>query len=268
MRLSPAAARLGLLVLALAVPAELVAGLGSGAAKGLGRALGKGAARSATPLATKAATKSAGKAAAGLATKSTAKVAGGATTKGAGKAVAKPVATGTRSGATATTHGGGPVLGQGDGAFDPDALRAGLASRGLSPIQADRIVRRQGANAVRRDAARVTAAGTGGKLTARSVRSSREWARATNPHGGSNQIPAPDELVGFPGLVRARPKTSVQGGGGMRKRWKNQKGEIFEWDSQHGAVERYTAGGQHLGEFDAWTGAMTKGPKPGRTVEP
>ena len=73
-----------------------------------------------------------------------------------------------------------------------------------------------------------------------------------------NYIPAPKEIKGIPGLNHAKPKTSVQGGGGLRKRWKDKKGNIYEWDSQHGAVEKYNKRGKHQGEFDPATGAQTK----------
>lgn len=33
-----------------------------------------------------------------------------------------------------------------------------------------------------------------------------------------------------------------------RKRWKDDKGNIYEWDYQHGAVEKYNKNGTHLGE--------------------
>jgi hypothetical protein len=60
----------------------------------------------------------------------------------------------------------------------------------------------------------------------------------------------------------------VKGGGGLRKRWKTQTGEIFEWDSQHGTVEKYNKRGKHLGEFDAETGTQTKSADSTREVEP
>ncbi|RMK18639.1 hypothetical protein IPC1257_01375 [Pseudomonas aeruginosa] len=36
--------------------------------------------------------------------------------------------------------------------------------------------------------------------------------------------PAPATLPAFPDALRAKPKTSIQGGGGLRKRWKDKKG--------------------------------------------
>jgi len=81
-------------------------------------------------------------------------------------------------------------------------------------------------------------------------------------------VPAPKDLPGFPGTRRVTPKTSVQGGGGLRKRWVDDSGGIYEWDSQHGAVERYDKRGKHLGEFDAKTGKQTKPADPKRRVKP
>jgi RHS repeat-associated protein len=84
----------------------------------------------------------------------------------------------------------------------------------------------------------------------------------------ANMVPPPKDLQGFPGTRRASPKTSVQGGGGLRKRWVDESGGIYEWDSQHGAVERYDKRGKHLGEFDAKTGQRTKPADPKRRVDP
>lgn len=83
-----------------------------------------------------------------------------------------------------------------------------------------------------------------------------------------SMVPAPKDLQAFPGARRVSPKTSVQGGGGLRKRWKDADGGIYEWDSQHGAVERYDRRGKHLGEFDPETGEQTKPPDPTRRVNP
>jgi len=65
-------------------------------------------------------------------------------------------------------------------------------------------------------------------------------------------VPAPKGLKAFPAAERVRPKTG-------RHRWFDfQAGYIYEWDYQHGRVERYDKRGWHLGEFDPDTGAMTK----------
>ncbi|GAB6404950.1 hypothetical protein PMHK_23780 [Pseudomonas sp. MHK4] len=46
------------------------------------------------------------------------------------------------------------------------------------------------------------------------------------------------------------------------KRW-----DFFEWDSQHGAVEKYNKRGKYLGEFDPKTGEQTKNADDTREVE-
>ncbi|AZE46017.1 Colicin E3 [Pseudomonas chlororaphis] len=84
----------------------------------------------------------------------------------------------------------------------------------------------------------------------------------------SGYVPAPSALPGFPDAIRAKRKTSVQGGGGRRKRWKTAKGLILEWGSQHGAVEMHDKHGRHLGEFDPFTGEQTKTADKARSVEP
>ncbi|WP_024658624.1 colicin E3/pyocin S6 family cytotoxin [Pseudomonas syringae USA007] len=84
----------------------------------------------------------------------------------------------------------------------------------------------------------------------------------------SNYHPAPTSLPGFGDAVKAKRKTTVQNGGGLRKRWKTAKGLILEWDSQHGAIEMYDKRGKHLGEFDPGTGTQTKDADPKRSVEP
>lgn len=81
-------------------------------------------------------------------------------------------------------------------------------------------------------------------------------------------IPAPKEIKGIEGLSRAKPKTPVRGGGGLRKRWKDAEGNIYEWDSQHGALEKYNKKGRHLGEFDPESGRQLKPADSSRTVEP
>jgi hypothetical protein len=83
-----------------------------------------------------------------------------------------------------------------------------------------------------------------------------------------NYIPAPKDIDGIPGLIPAKPKTPVQAGGGLRKRWKDKKGNIYEWDSRHGTLEKYNKRGKHLGEFDPVTGKQTKPADKSRNVEP
>lgn len=82
------------------------------------------------------------------------------------------------------------------------------------------------------------------------------------------RVPAPQDLEAFPGAERVRRKTPVKGGGGLRPRWKDGDGIIYEWDSQHGAVEKYNPRGKHLGEFDPETGEQTKPADKTRNVEP
>jgi len=73
-------------------------------------------------------------------------------------------------------------------------------------------------------------------------------------------IPPPKELKAFPNAKRVRSKS-------QRARWEDDD-YIYEWDSQHGRVEKYNKRGKHLGEFDPDTGKETKPPKPGREIEP
>lgn len=71
--------------------------------------------------------------------------------------------------------------------------------------------------------------------------------------------PPPKELDPgvWPNLERARRK-------GPRKRWKDKDtDEIWEWDSQHGRLERWSPNGkEHRGEYDKDTGKQTKPPDP------
>jgi RHS repeat-associated protein len=78
-----------------------------------------------------------------------------------------------------------------------------------------------------------------------------------------------DTLPGFSGTVRTKSKTPVQGGGGMRERWKDKKGKIYEWDSKKGTVEVYNPTGKiHLGEFHPKEGTQVGPRVPSRKVEP
>ena len=89
------------------------------------------------------------------------------------------------------------------------------------------------------------------------------------PFGGDHSYhPPPKDLSAFPDARVTPRKTPLQGGGGLRKRWKTRDGTIFEWDSQHGAVEKYNKRGKHLGEFDHETGEQTKDADKNREVEP
>ncbi len=74
-------------------------------------------------------------------------------------------------------------------------------------------------------------------------------------------VPAPRRLRAFPNAERVKPKSA-------RRRWFDaESGYIYEWDYQHGRVERYDRSGRRVGEFDPDTGAMTKPANPGQTVE-
>jgi hypothetical protein len=79
--------------------------------------------------------------------------------------------------------------------------------------------------------------------------------------------PANDLLPAFPLATRRRGKTRFPGG--VRRRWKDPDGTIYEWDYQHGTVEMYDRRGRpHRGEFDPRTGAQIGPPDPRRSVEP
>src|SRR5207244_3696871 len=56
--------------------------------------------------------------------------------------------------------------------------------------------------------------------------------------------PPPKTLPAFPGAKSAPRKTAYPGG--LRKRWVDEAGNIYEWDSQHGRVEKYDKKGRHL----------------------
>lgn len=85
---------------------------------------------------------------------------------------------------------------------------------------------------------------------------------------GGRYHPKPNSLPAFPDAKWAKAKTSVQGGGAIRPRWKSRDGTIYEWDFQHGAVEVYNKRGKHLGEYNHETGAQNKPADPTRKVEP
>jgi Cytotoxic len=96
--------------------------------------------------------------------------------------------------------------------------------------------------------------------------------RKGQPPPGQTYHPTPklDQVRAVFGkdLQRVQPKTPVQGGGSLRPRWKDRKGGIYEFDLQHGTIEKYNkTGRKHLGEYDL-TGKQTKGSDPNRRVEP
>jgi putative cytotoxic protein len=88
------------------------------------------------------------------------------------------------------------------------------------------------------------------------------------PEAGQAYNKPPSSLPAFPAAARARGKTPVQGGGGMRPRWKDPDGKIYEWDYQEGHVEVYNRRGRHQGAFDPQTGRKIKSADPERRVEP
>lgn len=81
-------------------------------------------------------------------------------------------------------------------------------------------------------------------------------------------IPPPKYLEAFPDAQIVKPKTFIKGTKKLRKRWKDPAGNIYEWDSLHGRVEKYNQRGIHLGEFDAKTGQQTGSEDSTRRVEP
>ncbi|HTT78474.1 MAG TPA: colicin E3/pyocin S6 family cytotoxin [Stellaceae bacterium] len=79
--------------------------------------------------------------------------------------------------------------------------------------------------------------------------------------------PADDRLPAFPTAIRAKGKTRFPGG--LRRRWKDPDGTIYEWDYRHGTVEVYDRRGWlHLGDFNPVTGTQVGPADPGRSVEP
>ena len=80
-------------------------------------------------------------------------------------------------------------------------------------------------------------------------------------------ITPPDEFPAFPGRKTVRPKTGY-GGGKLSKQWKDDRGDLYEWDGLHARLERYDARGKHLGEYDPTTGTQTKPADKTRRIEP
>ena len=80
--------------------------------------------------------------------------------------------------------------------------------------------------------------------------------------------PKAEEITAFPGLIKVQKMNPIQGGGGLRERWKDAKGrKIYEWDSMHGELEVYRASdGTHLGAFDPFTGERREDPKDERSI--
>lgn len=84
--------------------------------------------------------------------------------------------------------------------------------------------------------------------------------------GDRKYIPAPHELPGFPNARPVAGKTP-NGSGKLRRRWKDERGIILEWDSKKGEIEKYTKTGKHLGAFNPITGEQKKGPTKGRSIK-
>ncbi|MBK27015.1 MAG: hypothetical protein CME70_23630 [Halobacteriovorax sp.] len=88
-------------------------------------------------------------------------------------------------------------------------------------------------------------------------------------NGNHNYHPPPKSLPAFPNARKVPGKTPKQRGGGMRSRWVDKRGNIYEWDSQHGRIEMYTkTGKKHLGEFDPITAEQTADAISSRKVKP
>lgn len=81
-------------------------------------------------------------------------------------------------------------------------------------------------------------------------------------------VPPPNHMSAFPDLRAVRRKTPVSGGGGLRKRWKDPAGNIYEWDARHGRLEKYDPRGRHLGEFDPISGEQTRPANARYSIEP
>lgn len=74
---------------------------------------------------------------------------------------------------------------------------------------------------------------------------------STRKRNQQHYVTPPKDLKGFP---NAKPAKRL----GRRKRRVDDDSNIYEWDYQHGAVEKYSKNGKHLGEYDAETGAQNK----------
>lgn len=85
--------------------------------------------------------------------------------------------------------------------------------------------------------------------------------------GDHKYHPVPKILQAFSEFQAVKRKTPVQGGGGLRKRWKHRSGEILEWDSRHGALEKFDKHGHHLGEYDPASGRQLKPADKARSIK-
>ena len=79
-------------------------------------------------------------------------------------------------------------------------------------------------------------------------------------HNNCNYKLPPATPKAFPDLIEVKRKSG-------RKRWRDRRGRLYEWDGQHGTLEMYDKRGRHLGEFDPDTGRQLKGPIRGRRIK-
>ncbi len=82
-----------------------------------------------------------------------------------------------------------------------------------------------------------------------------------------SHIPPPKVLTAFPDAVLVKGKTLIQGSNQKRRRWQTPDNKFYEWDYQHGTIEKYDKNGRHLGEFDPVIGNQTKPANPKRKIE-
>ena len=83
--------------------------------------------------------------------------------------------------------------------------------------------------------------------------------RGTLPPGQRYHIP-PATLPAFPGARRVRGK-------GPRATWKDADGNTYEFDRQHGTVEKYDSRGRHQGDYNTETGDQVGPADPGRSPQ-
>lgn len=76
----------------------------------------------------------------------------------------------------------------------------------------------------------------------------RDGEHGVHLPGKGQSKPPPDTLRAFPRAVKKRPKSGVSGTK-KRLRWQESNGTIYEWDYQHGAIEKYDKRGRYLGTY-------------------
>ena len=77
----------------------------------------------------------------------------------------------------------------------------------------------------------------------------------------------PRYLKAFSDAKSVKSKTFIPNTNKRRRRWKDAN-YIYEWDYQHGTVEKYNRNGKHLGEYNPLTGEKLKPADLKRTIEP